>query len=111
MQDGAGRSIIPTLIQIYADRRLKHFSYSVLLAENSEVMSGNDPRFERALFESITERLMHRKSSHLPGMGTFVVRHEPAVIQNDASHSNDEQPTDGPFTISPPTDNILFENE
>lgn len=74
-------------------------------------MTGNDERFERALFESITARLMHRKSSHLPGMGTFDVRHEPAVIQNDASHTNGEQPTGGPFTVLPPTDNILFENE
>lgn len=74
-------------------------------------MSGSDPRFERALFESITERLMHRESSHLPGMGTFVVRHEPGIIQNEASRTNGEQPTDGPFTFSPPTDHILFENE
>ncbi len=74
-------------------------------------MSVNDPRFEQALFESITERLMHRESSHLPGIGTFVVRHEPGIIKSDSELSDGEQPTDGPFTVSPPTDNILFERE
>ena len=96
---------------MFAGRRLTHIPDSLLLAEILEVMSDNEARFERALFESITERLMHRESSRLPGMGTFVVRHEPGFIQNDASRIHGEQPTDGPFTVSPPTDSILFENE
>lgn len=57
---------------------------------------------ESALAEIITEALVIGDSAHVPGLGTFVVRHRSSSIERTES---------GEVLMRPPSDEIVFTQE
>jgi len=56
----------------------------------------------RAFAEAVRERLMRRDPVPVPGLGTFVPRHEPSRVVAGAG---------GRRTLHPPADRVEFEPE
>ena len=54
---------------------------------------------ETVLAELIKEALERRESAHVPGLGTFTVRHKNSGMQRTE---------DGDMVMTPPTDEIVF---
>ena len=57
---------------------------------------------ESVLAELIKESLSRREDVHVPGLGTFTIRHASSSIQRTES---------GEIRISPPLDEVLFTPE
>lgn len=54
---------------------------------------------ETVLAELIKEALERRESAHVPGLGTFTVRHKNSTLQRTEK---------GNMVLMPPTDEIVF---
>lgn len=54
---------------------------------------------ETVLAELIKEALERRESAHVPGLGTFIVRHRSSALKRTE---------EGDIIMMPPTDEIVF---